>query len=179
MRTRRATLGAVLAGGRASRFGSDKAVAKAGGQALLDIALAALAPQCDAVCVVGRRAPGLASLADWPAPGMGPLGGIAAALRHAGERGFAEVLTVPVDVPDLPPDLRARLEPAPACLADLPVAGLWPIGALPLLEAIVTRPGRHAVRDFATACEARLVALGHPLANINTPADLALWRQRR
>lgn len=173
------TLGAVLAGGEASRFGSDKALAEAGGGTLLEIALAALAAQCDAVCVVGRKLPSLASLSDWPAPSMGPLGGIAAALRHAAESGFDQVLTAPVDVPDLPRDLRARLEPAPAYLADLPVAGFWPVSALPALEALLSRPGRHAVRDLAAACGARAVKLDRPLANINTPADLNLWRQRR
>src|SRR3546814_3555756 len=38
------TLGAVLAGGRSSRFGSDKALAMLGGRTLLDHAQAALRP---------------------------------------------------------------------------------------------------------------------------------------
>ena len=168
----------MLAGGQASRFGSDKALAEVDGRSLLATAFAALAAQCDAVCVVGRKLPGLMSLADWPAPAMGPLGGIAGALRHAREAGFTQVLTVPVDVPDLPRDLRTRLEPGPTHFADLPVAGLWPVSALPILESMLSQPGRHATRDFADACGARAVAFG-TLANINTPADLNAWKAGR
>src|SRR3546814_5673419 len=60
------TLGAVLAGGRSSRFGSDKALAMLGGRTLLDHAQAALRPHCDALIVVGRGE----GLADWPQPDM-------------------------------------------------------------------------------------------------------------
>src|SRR3546814_5689149 len=65
-------------------------------------------------------------LADWPQPDMGPLGGVAGALRHAASEGFDQLLTAPVDCLRLPPDLRALLEPAPAFLDTQPVIGLWP-----------------------------------------------------
>ena len=48
------TLGAVLAGGQSSRFGSDKALAVLDGQTLLTRAVATLAQWCDTVVVVGR-----------------------------------------------------------------------------------------------------------------------------
>ena len=48
------TLGAVLAGGQSSRFGSDKALAVLYGQTLLTRAVATLAQWCDTVVVVGR-----------------------------------------------------------------------------------------------------------------------------
>ncbi|WP_341786370.1 molybdenum cofactor guanylyltransferase [Sphingomonas vulcanisoli] len=69
------TLGAVLAGGKSSRFGSDKAQALLLGRTLLDHALEFLRSQCDAVAVVGREYEGALSIADWPAPDKGPLGG--------------------------------------------------------------------------------------------------------
>src|SRR3546814_5020197 len=81
------TLGAVLAGGRSSRFGSDKALAMLGGRTLLDHAQAALRPHCDALIVVGRGE----GLADWPQPDMGPLGGVAGALRHRSEEHTSEL----------------------------------------------------------------------------------------
>src|SRR3546814_5979047 len=81
-----------------------------GGRTLLDHAQAALRPHCDALIVVGRGE----GLADWPQPDMGPLGGVAGALRHAASEGFDQLLTAPVDCLRLPPDLRALLEPAPA-----------------------------------------------------------------
>ena len=42
-------LGAILAGGRSSRFGSDKAFALLNGKPLIDHVIAALAAQTDAV----------------------------------------------------------------------------------------------------------------------------------
>lgn len=163
------TLGAVLAGGRSRRFGSDKAVAMLDGQTLLDHARAALAPHCEAVVVVGR--PG--GIADWPRPDMGPLGAIAGALRHAAANGFDQVLTAPVDCVRLPPDLRDRLEPAASFAESQPVVGLWSVTALETLRAMLTTETDHAVRAFARRVGARSVAMDFPLPNINSAGDLA------
>src|SRR3546814_9961801 len=113
------TLGAVLAGGLSSRFGSDKALAMLGGRTLLDHAQAALRPHCDALIVVGRGE----GLADWPQPDMGPLGGVAGALRHAASEGFDQLLTAPVDCLRLPPDLdrkSTRLNSSHSCAYLMP-----------------------------------------------------------
>ena len=163
------TLGAVLAGGRSRRFGSDKAVAMLDGQTLLDHALAALRPHCDAVVIVGREG----GIADWPRPDMGPLGAIAGALRHAAANGFGQVLTAPVDCVRLPADLRARLEPASAFLNSQPVVGLWSVAALDTLQAMLTGEDDHAVRAFARRIGARGVAVDFALTNINSAEDLA------
>ncbi|WP_329958512.1 molybdenum cofactor guanylyltransferase [Sphingomonas sp. Leaf4] len=106
-------LGAIIAGGQASRFGSDKALAVLDGRALIDRVADALAPQVDTVVVVGRDHGTLASVPDRPAPGLGPLGGIAGALHHAAAQGFTHVLTVPCDAPFLPKNLRELLNAAP------------------------------------------------------------------
>ena len=161
------TLGAVLAGGRSSRFGSDKALAMLDGRTLLDHAAAALGPHCDAVVVVGRGA-----IADWPRADMGPLGGIAGALIHAGERGFEQLLTAPVDCVRLPDDLRALLEPAPAFLETQPVVGLWPIGSISDLRAILEDRSDLAVRAYARRIGARAVASDFVPPNVNSAADL-------
>ena len=161
------TLGAVLAGGRSSRFGSDKALAMLDGQTLLDHTLAALRPHCDAVVIVGR-----ADLADWPRPDMGPLGGIAGALRHAAHHGFEQLLTAPVDCVHLPAELRALLEPAPAFLETQPVIGLWPVAALPELQAMLEDGSDLAVKAFARRIGARAVQSDFVPPNINRAADL-------
>ncbi|WP_428628641.1 molybdenum cofactor guanylyltransferase [Sphingopyxis sp.] len=165
------TLGAVLAGGRARRFGSDKAAAMLDGQTLLDHALAALRPHCDAVIVVGRG-----EITDWPRADMGPLGGIAAALIHASDQGCDQVLTVSVDCVRLPPDLRALLQPAPAFLATQPVIGLWPVAVLDDLKAVLTDSDDLAVRAFARRIGARAVASDFVPPNINNVADLEQLR---
>lgn len=171
-------LGAILAGGRSTRFGSDKALAAIGGQTLLAMAIEALQRSCDRVVVVGRDLAPVDTIPDWPAPGMGPLAGIAAALRHAGEVGADTVLTCGVDSVGLPSDLDRLLAPAPAFLAGQPVVGLWPESATNAIEAILTGDGRHSMLAFAHAIGARPVNLAADPANINTLADLAAAESR-
>jgi len=160
-------LGAVLAGGRSSRFGSDKALAMLDGRSLLEHALAALRLHCDAVIVVGRG-----EVADWPRADMGPLGGIAGALIHAADHGFDQLLTAPVDCVRLPGDLRALLEPAPAFLETQPVIGLWPVAALRDLRAMLEDAGDLAVKAFARRIGARAVQSDFVPPNVNSIADL-------
>ncbi len=165
-------LGAILAGGQARRFGSDKAHALYEGERLIDRVAAALLAQCAAVVVCGREEPGFACIADWPEAGLGPLGGLAAALRHAQARGFTHVLSAGVDVPDLPSDLAACLAgEGAAILESQPVVGLWPVNAAPALEAFLGDGGRSLYR-FADHIGARRVELARPLMNVNRPDDL-------
>ena len=171
-------LGAVLAGGRSTRFGSDKALACLDGQSLLARAIASLRAQCDGVVVVGRDDAPVQTIPDWPAPGMGPLAGVAAALRYGAEHGFDAVLTLPVDAVGLDDDLTTLLAPAPCCVASQPVIGLWPVAAADIACAILSVPGRHSMRALAQACNARAISLATPPANINTPADLAALHER-
>jgi len=173
-----AILGAVLAGGRSSRFGSDKALAELDGTPLIELAVRALGAACGQVIVVGRTGHLVPGVPDWPAPGMGPLGGIAGALRHAADNGFAAVLTCGVDSPLLPGDLAARLAPGPAFVADQPVIGLWPVAALEAVEAILKGDGKHSMRALAEALRARPVVLPEPPANVNRPEDLARLTRR-
>ncbi|NBC37153.1 NTP transferase domain-containing protein [Novosphingobium sp. FSY-8] len=168
-------LGAVLAGGRSTRFGSDKAVALWQGETLLAHAVATLAPQCARVVVVGREAapaPALC-LPDWPAPGMGPLAGLCAALRHARDNGYRAVLSCAVDSVGLDDGLLTELGGAPAYVDSQPVIGLWPASAADAAQAILAADGKHSMRALAHAVEARAVTLRRHPANINTPADLA------
>lgn len=164
-------LGAVLAGGLSQRFGRDKALVEVEGQTLLARSVDRLAGWCEQVVVVGRAEAPAPTLPDWPRGGMGPLGGLAAALRHAADADFSLVLTIPVDSPSLPEDLLARLSPAPAFLRDQPVIGLWPVSATAAVEEILREDTRHAMRTLTDRIGARSVELDGPLANINTPED--------
>jgi molybdenum cofactor guanylyltransferase len=165
-------LGAILAGGQARRFGSDKAQALFEGARLIDRVAAALGAQCERVVVCGREEAGFTCIRDWPETGLGPLGGLAAALRHADAGGFAHVLSAGVDVPDLPHDLAASLAGEGAAIVESqPVVGLWPVAALPALEAFLGGGGRSLYR-CADALGARRVELARPLMNVNRPEDL-------
>lgn len=172
-------LGALIAGGLSSRFGSDKALAPWRGRAMIGWAADALHARCDALVVVGREWGGLASVADVPGPGLGPLGGIAGALAHAGAHGFGTVLTIGCDMPDVPGTLiDALLADAPAYCTDAPILGAWPTTLGPALAERLARArpgakdGRLSVRRWAPDTGATPVPAPAPLANVNTPADL-------
>jgi molybdopterin-guanine dinucleotide biosynthesis protein A len=165
-------LAAILAGGQARRFGSDKAQALYEGARLIDRVAVALAAQCGSIVVCGREEPGFTCIPDWPEAGLGPLGGLAAALRHAAMQGYAHVLSAGVDIPDLPHDLAATLAGEGAAIVESqPVVGLWPVEAGPLLETFLAGGGRSLYR-FADHIGARQVELARPLMNVNRPEDL-------
>ena len=165
-------LGAILAGGQARRFGSDKAQALYQGERLIDQVATALLAQCDALVVCGRDEPGFRCIPDWPEAGLGPLGGLAAALRHAREQGFSHVLSTGVDVPDLPHDLAMSLAGEGSVIVESqPVVGRWPVADFPALDVFLSGGGRSLYR-FADAIAARRVALPAPLMNVNRPEDL-------
>jgi molybdopterin-guanine dinucleotide biosynthesis protein A len=166
-------LGVVLAGGESTRFGSDKALAELGGRTLLARAVEELSGWCEYVVIAGREIGPAPCIPDWPRAGMGPLGGIAAGLRHAQDMDYESVLTCGVDAPDLPENLLELLSPPPAYLADQPVIGHWPVNAASKVETILESEGRHSMLAFAGAIGARAVKSGAKPANINTQADLA------
>lgn len=164
-------LGAVLAGGASSRFGSDKALAIFAGKPLIGHSIAALSRQVESLVIVGRDWPGVTRVDDLPAPGLGPLGGLCGALAHAASQGFDAVLCVPCDTLGLPPDLAARLSPGPSVASGQRSIGLWPTSLGPALLARLASGDSRAIRVWAAACDAREVDCG-PLHNINTPDDL-------
>lgn len=168
-----AILGAVLAGGRATRFGTDKALARLHDATLLDHALASLRPHCAALVVCGRDAAPVPVVPDLPAPDLGPLGGLAGALAHAQTHGLAAVLTTACDTPFLPPPLLAALLASDgAFAAEAPTVGFWPVRLADPLRAHLASGGDRSIRRWART--ARMAAVMPDLAvpNVNTPADL-------
>jgi molybdopterin-guanine dinucleotide biosynthesis protein A len=93
--------GYVLAGGRSSRMGQDKALLEIGGQTLAERATSKLRSICRDVHILSRN-PTLARFApliEDRHPDCGPLGGIEAALAHTTHEWN---LILPVDLPFLP-----------------------------------------------------------------------------
>ena len=167
-------LGAILAGGEARRFGSDKALATWRGRRLIDHVADRLAMVADALVIAGGARDGFVAVPDRPRAGLGPLGGIAGALAHAEANGFEAVVTLPCDAPDVPEVLLRALAAAPgaAFFKGLPVAGRWPVMlATPLADWLDAAEER-SMRAWTSAISA--TALPHPpLANVNRPGDLA------
>lgn len=165
-------LGAVLAGGRSSRFGSDKAVVPVDGRAMLDHVVAGLAPQVDALVLCGREWPGVETIADRPEPGLGPLGGLCAALRHAADNGYDRVITAPVDVIPFPADISALLLGSDALVfREQYLIGGWPAALADRLDAHLSS-GARSVRSWIELAGARFVAEPAGLRNVNRPDDL-------
>lgn len=166
-------LGALIAGGQSRRFGSDKALAHWNGQPLIEHALAALRPYADDTILCGRQWPGVASIADRPAAGLGPLGGLNAALHHAQAAGHAQVMCVPVDVVPLAANLgHLIMHDGPVVIAEQHVIGLWPSSLAPALDAYLAA-GQRSVRGWIEASAARAVPQLVQMRNINSVGDLA------
>lgn len=167
-------LGAIIAGGGSTRFGGDKAAALLDGRALIDHVGDALAPQVDALVVCGREWPNMATVADQPAPDLGPLGGLSGALHHAEAHGFDAVLTAGCDV--LPvPDLRALVGPVAAVVDGQWLFGFWPVGMRAMLEDHLAQNGDRSLRHWIAVSGARSVACADSFHNLNTRADFALY----
>jgi molybdenum cofactor guanylyltransferase len=165
-------LGAILAGGKSKRFGSDKAIALLNGMPLIDHVAGSLSTQCDEIIVVGRNHNGYRCIEDRPAPDMGPLAGLAGAMHYAQSSGFEYVLSMGVDIIHTPSNLREMLEPAPAYVLNCQIIGLWPVTSLEIIDDILSSTERHSMLHFIELLGARGVTLQTAPSNINTPADL-------
>ncbi|TXI79192.1 MAG: molybdenum cofactor guanylyltransferase MobA [Cupriavidus sp.] len=188
----------LLAGGRSSRMGFNKAFSQLGGKSLL-------ARIVDRVARSQTKPVALNADADWPdtmgmklvpdeIPGkLGPLAGVLAAMRDTARRypQVSHVATLPIDSPFFPEDLVARLahaveEPDEIAVAaslgrDHPVFGLWPVSIADDLEHWIASDEKRRVRDFLARHHVRRVDFPgldtaggslDPFFNINTPADL-------
>ncbi len=184
--------GLVLAGGRSSRMGQDKALLALAGRPLIAHVLDRLAPQVGRVAVSWNGAPaalghlGLPLLQDSAPDRPGPLAGVLAGLDWAAGLGADWLATVPVDTPFLPRDLVARLVAAavpgggPVLAASEsglhPTAAIWPVRLCENLRLALDR-GQRRVAGWALDQGAVTVEFASdgadPFVNLNTPADLA------
>lgn len=146
------TVGIVLAGGEGRRVGGrDKGLLTLHGAPVVERVLSVLRPQCGEVLIVANRHQDdyarFARVIGDEAPGhAGPLAGIVAALallEREPQRfeGFDWLLTAPVDCPDPPRDLFARLHASLLAAPQAPCAyardahKLQPLFALYSLKA--------------------------------------------
>jgi molybdenum cofactor guanylyltransferase len=168
-------LGAIIAGGKATRFGSDKAAALLNGRPLIDHVAEGLREQVDALIVCGRRWPGMEWVEDTPFPDMGPLGGLNAAFLYAQQNGFDEILTAGCDVvpvPELPrnlPDGRAVYIDGHYLFA------AWPVALAPVLDQHLRNQDDLSMRRWITVSGARAIATSDVFHNLNTPLELAQY----
>jgi molybdenum cofactor guanylyltransferase len=171
-------LGAILAGGRSTRFGSDKASFLVGGMALLDHVAVAMRPHVEQIAVIGRQWPGLVAINDHPAPDLGPLGGLCGALVHAAENGFDGVLLAGCDTLPLP--FEVILGQAEAIvIEDQPLIGWWPASSAKALADWLAFPENRAVYRWLDAFAPARVLSTLPVYNLNSPDDVRRWAESR
>jgi molybdopterin-guanine dinucleotide biosynthesis protein A len=186
-------LGVILAGGEGARLGGvDKALELIAGRTCLDRVVERLGPQVEALALVaagpadayGPLSVAILRDAGWPAR-EGPMAGVLAGLRAAAEGGFEAALTIAVDTPFCPLDLRRRLEvagaPGEIAIAASagqahPVFGLWPAAHAAGAQAFFETGGRSPDRFSRTVGRVLVdwpATPFDPFANLNTPDDRA------
>jgi molybdopterin-guanine dinucleotide biosynthesis protein A len=165
------------------------------GKPLIEHAVAAVRPHADTIILVGREAAGW--LPDRPRSGLGPLGGICAALRHAEAHRYDRVLTIGCDMPRIPAGLIEMLiARAPAYCSDAPILACWSASTAADLDRYLSTPSkaggstglrlsreheegakdpRLSIRGWALSIDVRPIAASAPIANVNTPTDLSLF----
>jgi molybdopterin-guanine dinucleotide biosynthesis protein A len=185
--------GLMLAGGRSSRFGREKAAVELAGRPMIAWVLDVLTPACVEVaisarletqaCAYGEEA-GYMTLADDPADPEGPLAGLRAGLVWAHAQGAHALASAPCDTPFLPTDFVMRLADgwrpgdgarvAVSPQGPAPLCALWPVPAALDLIGETLAAGRHpSVRRVLETLRAVEVEFPDPRAfdNLNTPVD--------
>jgi len=183
--------GAILAGGRSSRLGTDKALVTVGGKPLIERVADALTAVCEHVILVTGRPEtyaflGLPTVSDLY-PGRGPLAGIHAALWHASTPlVFMSACDMPFVTAELVRLALSRSEgydavvPYPDGQAE-PLQGLYHRRCLIAIEESIAA-GQTSVRGFLDRIAVRrlerpeIQRIGDPsliFFNLNTASDLA------
>ena len=187
----------VLAGGRSTRFGGEKALALLDGRPLLVWAVRRLQRSCSVVAVNARPGTetealalceGLDVLHDGAGDPDGPLAGVKAGLAWATSRGCSALAVSPCDAPLLPGDLFARLIEAAGPGAAMavtaegrqPLSAIWPVSALPFLQEALKDGAHPPTWRTLEAIGAIQVRFEPPeaFANVNTLEDLAIAARR-
>jgi len=184
----------ILAGGEGARIGGGKPLRMLAGTTLFDRAIAQARQWSDLVAVAVRDETQIGeaqveSIKDERGV-EGPLAGVIAGFRFAAAQKRDALLTIPTDMPFLPPDLAKRLQASAtgrggAAIASSggfrhPVCALWPVDALKAALAYAGT-GRRSLKGLAetvgfAAVEWPSVPFD-PFFNINTDADLIAAEQ--
>jgi molybdenum cofactor guanylyltransferase len=178
--------GFLLAGGRSSRMGRDKALLELGGRTMVEIALEKLGSVCREVSLVGNN-PELARFDVTVVPdaiaGCGPLGGIVAGLEASTSEWS---LFLAVDVPFVPVEVlkmllvAAEADGAMCVMAEAygqrqPLVALYAKAALPTLRTALEAGRWKVTSAIQAAGPVRYLQFEQDdwFRNLNTPEEFA------
>ena len=168
-------LGAVIAGGNATRFGSDKAAALVNGRPLIERVADGLRGQVDRLIICGREWPGFDCVKDRPLADMGPLGGLNAALNYAQQNGFDEVATAGCDVLPVAEFPRELADKRAIYIDGHYLFGVWPVGLAPVLDRHLSHQTNLSMRHWIAEIDARAISCTEVFCNMNTPLDVTQY----
>jgi molybdenum cofactor guanylyltransferase len=169
-------LGVVIAGGKSTRFGGDKATALVDGLPLIDHVIMGLYCHAETIVIAGRDWRDFGVVDDGAYAGHGPLAGMLAALRYATAQGFDAVLSAACDA--LPvPDLSRLVGAMPAVIDGHWLFGFWPTALTAALEDYLVNQNDRSMRGWINHCGARSVADDAPVHNLNTKTDILLYEK--
>jgi molybdopterin-guanine dinucleotide biosynthesis protein A len=168
-------LGAIIAGGKATRFGSDKAAALLNGRPLIEHVADGLREQVDRLIVCGRTWPGMEWVDDTPFSDMGPLGGLNAALLYAQQNGFDCVVTAGCDVVPVPEWPRNLHDDRAFYIDGHYLFGLWPVALAPVLDKHLRNQEDLSMRRWIALSGAQAITSADVFHNLNTPLELAQY----
>lgn len=189
-------LGAIIAGGASSRYGSPKALARVGGIPIVERVLRALSAVVpDVVMIANNNEIARAVKLPWRSdtiPGAGALGGVYTALLWARERERSGVLAVACDMPFLSVGLLEQIvEAAVERDADMvapegggrraiePLCAYYDVSCLSSIRDALQRGDQRmiafhrdiSIRRIPIAIVTRFGDPGVQFMNVNTPED--------
>lgn len=186
--------GVVLAGGKSTRMGTDKAKVVFHGQDLVKRSVTVLEHFCSRVWISGRNARDHGLSNPWfldDAPGKGPLRGILTALEHIGR----PCMFLPCDLPLMDAPTASRLVDAYANRSSKilrtdfiqqetgfieALVAIYDPGGIPFIKEALTRSQykvARAIPDPRCIHVPYAMSNSRPFLNVNYPEDLELLEQ--
>ena len=174
-------LGAIIAGGKSRRFGSDKTVAELHGKPLIQHVIDELSPQCDTLVICGRNWQDHVVLTDRPRSDMGPLAGLCAALHFAAANGFDYVHSAACDVlPVADASAFSRYSATAGSARYIQghyLSGIWSAKLSNLLDMHLAATSDFSIRKWIEISGALPCNDPRQSTNLNTPADFASYQE--
>lgn len=165
-------LGAILAGGKATRFGSDKAAALLDSRPLIEHVADGLRNQVDYVVICGRKWPEMDSIEDRPDKNHGPLGGLNAALHYAKSNGFDLVISAGCDVIPVAKFPTPPINDIALFIEGHFLFGIWPAELADRLDEYLDKQTDLSMRSWIADIGAKGVRSNMVHHNLNTSSDL-------